>query len=168
MIRSIDRREIPACVALIRDSFQTVADALGLTQENAPRFTAYATTEERLLRQLEHEDRLMAADFDDDGTIIGYYSLLWQQNGACELNNLCVKPSKRHRGIGEALVRDAFARARQIGCTRMHIGIVEENAVLRRWYESLGFVNTGTQKFDFFPFTCGYMVRALDDADGGN
>lgn len=39
----------------------------------------------------------------------------------------------------------------------MHIGIVEENRVLRRWYEKNGAVHTGTKKFDFFPFTCGYL-----------
>ncbi len=39
----------------------------------------------------------------------------------------------------------------------MKLSIVEENTVLRRWYESLGAVHTGTETFDFFPFTCGYM-----------
>lgn len=43
----------------------------------------------------------------------------------------------------------------------MNIGIVEENIVLRSWYEKYGFVHTGTEKFDFFPFTCGYMEKQL-------
>lgn len=33
--------------------------------------------------------------------------------------------------------------------------------VLRKWYEKLGFVHVGTQKFEFFPFTCGYMEKVL-------
>lgn len=40
--------------------------------------------------------------------------------------------------------------------------IVEENNVLKKWYESFGFVHIGTQKFDFFPFTCGYMEKNID------
>ena len=28
----------------------------------------------------------------------------------------------------------------------MHIGIIEENQVLRKWYEAYGFVHTGTEK----------------------
>ena len=32
---------------------------------------------------------------------------------------------------------------------------------LRNWYEDNGAVHTGTKKFDFFPFTCGYMVKEL-------
>lgn len=71
------------------------------------------------------------------------------EDDTCELNNLCVHPEYRHKGIGEALVADAFRVARELGCTRMNIGIVEENQVLRKWYESLGFTHTGTKKFDF-------------------
>lgn len=49
----------------------------------------------------------------------------------------------------------------ELGCDKMNIGIVEENKVLRKWYEAFGFMHTGTQKFDFFPFTCGYMEKKL-------
>ena len=89
-----------------------------------------------------------------------YYSLLLQDD-ECELNNLCVIPSYRHQGIGETLLRNAFQVAMDLHCNKMNIGIVEENLVLKRWYESFGFVHTGTHKFDFFPFTCGYMEKSL-------
>ena len=32
----------------------------------------------------------------------------------------------------------------------MNIGIVEENKVLRKWYEENGFIHIGTKKFVFF------------------
>ena len=51
--------------------------------------------------------------------------------------------------------------AKELNFSKMNIGIVEENTVLRKWYEALGFIHTGTKKFDFFPFTCGYMEREL-------
>ncbi|MBR4223824.1 MAG: GNAT family N-acetyltransferase, partial [Oscillospiraceae bacterium] len=92
MIHRIDRSDIPECVRVIRDSFMTVAEDLGLTPENAPRSTAFATTEDRLYHQLDAEDRYMAAYYLDDGSIAGYYSLLMQEDGICELNNLCVLP----------------------------------------------------------------------------
>ena len=38
---------------------------------------------------------------------------------------------------------------------------VEENTVLRKWYESFGAVHIGTKKFDFFPFTCGYLQKEV-------
>ena len=48
MIRPIKECEIELCVSVIRDSFLTVAQKYGFTEENAPRFTAFATTTERL------------------------------------------------------------------------------------------------------------------------
>ena len=160
MIKEINKNEISECVSVIRKSFQTVADEFCFTIENAPRFTAFATTEERLFYQLEYEHRLMVAYYDD-GKILGYYSIQFLENNECELNNLCVLPECRHKKIGEALLEDAVARAKNNKCTKMKISIVEENMVLRRWYEKYGFVHTNTIKYDFFPFTCGYMEKVL-------
>ena len=51
MIRPMRPEEAPACVQLIRESFNTVAQEFGFTPENAPRFTAFAITAERLEAQ---------------------------------------------------------------------------------------------------------------------
>lgn len=159
-IRKVNRRDLPACAELIRRSFMTVADSFGITEANAPRFTAFATSEERLLWHLDVEKRPMFVA-EEGGALCGYYSLLIQENGECELNNLAVLPEYRHRGLGRQLLEHAFQIARERGCSAMNIGIVEENAVLRRWYEQCGAVHTGTRKFDFFPFTCGYLKKEL-------
>ena len=163
MIKEIDKSEIAECVNVIRKSFLTVADEFGFTIENAPRFTAFATTEERLFYQLEIEHRLLVAYYDDDGDgrIMGYYSLMFLENSECELSNLCVLPEFRHKKIGEALLEDAMSRARNKECKKMKLGIVEENKRIRTWYEKHGFTHTHTVKYDYFPFTCGYMEREL-------
>lgn len=160
MIRQITKKDIPECVDIIRKSFKTVADEYGFTIENAPRFTAFATTAERLSWQLENEPRQMFV-YEQDGVLCGYYSLLMQDNNECELNNLAVLPEYRHCGIGKKLLDHAYETAKAQGCKTMNIGIVEENTKLRKWYEQNGAVHTGTKKFDFFPFTCGYMVKEL-------
>lgn len=160
MIREINRNDIPECVEIIKKSFKTVADEFGFTVENAPRFTAFATTEDRLNWQIDNEHRLMFV-YEQDGVLCGYYALLMQDNNECELNNLAVLPEYRHSGIGKQLLEHAYETARTQGCKRINIGIVEENKKLRSWYEENGAVHTGTKKFDFFPFTCGYMVKEL-------
>ncbi len=160
MIKEIQQNELSECVNVIRVSFKTVADELGFTAENAPRFTAFATTEERLNWHFFGEKRPMYAYYDE-GKIVGYYSLLLQENNECELNNVCVLPDYRHKGIGEELLKHALQTAKTLGCRKINIGIVEENVVLRKWYENFGFIHTGTQKFEFFPFTCGYMEKPL-------
>ena len=160
MIQSVNNNNIKECVDVIKESFLTVANEFGFTIENAPRFTAFATTEQRLSWQLNNEKRSMYA-FIVDGKIVGYYSLALQDNKECELNNLCVLSQFRHQGIGEKLLLHSFHTAKGLGCIKMNIGIVEENQVLKLWYESFGFKHIKTQKFDFFPFTCGYMELKL-------
>lgn len=160
MIRQINQNEIAKCVDVIRKSFLTVAQEYGFTQENAPRFTAFSTTAERLDHQYD-EGRPMYGYFDENGQISGYYSLHIQENAECELNNLCVLPEYRHRHIGEILFFHALTTAAGHGCQKVNIGIVEENKRLRTWYEKLGAHHIGTQKFDFFPFTCGYMEKDI-------
>ena len=160
MIKQITKENIPECVKVIRESFLTVAEEFGITSENAPRFTAFAVTEDRLYWHFDSEHRPMSAYFED-GKIVGYYSLFIVGDGVCELNNLCTLPAYRHNKIGEKLLEDAFEQSKRLGCTKMQLSFVEENKRLRKWYENHGFIHTGTEKFDFFPFTCGYMEKNL-------
>ena len=160
MIKEVSEKDIAECVNVIRYSFLTVANEFGFTPENASKFTAFATTEDRLKWHLFGEHRPMYV-FCDKDTIVGYYSLLLQDNNECELNNLCVIPAYRHQGIGAELLKHAFNKAKELNIKKINIGIVEENKALRKWYESFGFVHTGTKKFDFFPFTCGYMEKHI-------
>ena len=160
MIKRVEEQDIAGCVKVIKESFSTVAKEFGFTVENAPGFTAFATTEDRLKYYLFEEHRPMYAFYVKED-IVGYYSLFVQDNNECELNNLSVIPAYRHQGIGEELLKHAFKIAKELNCNKINISIVEENNVLRKWYESFDFVHIGTQKFDFFPFTCGYMERNL-------
>lgn len=164
-IRPMCAEEIPACVSLIRTSFLTVAQEFDFTPENAPRFTAFATTEDRLTWQMKQGRPMFVCVDDSTGTIVGYYSLCEKDHETVELNNLCVHPDARHRKLGQKLLVHALRESLIRGYLRMTLGIVEENQQLRRWYETYGFRHTGTQKFDFFPFTCGYMQKDLIPVD---
>ena len=95
MIREVRHEEIPMCVEVIKKSFITVADEYGFTEENAPRFTAFATTTDRLYWHMDGEHRPMYV-FEEDDVLCGYYSLLLQESGECELNNLAVLPEYRY------------------------------------------------------------------------
>ena len=96
MIREVKQEEIPECVRVIRESHQTVADEFGFTRENAPGYVAFATDANRLIRHMDLEHRLMFLD-EEGGLVRGYYSLLLEENGECELGNLSVLPEYRHR-----------------------------------------------------------------------
>ena len=160
MIRAITKEDIPECVNVIRTSFLTVAEEFNITPENSPYFTAFATDEAKVLSWMDEQHRPMYGYFAD-GKMAGYYNLALPSKGECELGSLCVLPEYRHSGIGEALLNDAQARAKELGCTIMKLSIVEENKVLRKWYEDHGFIHTCTNKFDFFSFTAGYLEKEL-------
>jgi ribosomal protein S18 acetylase RimI-like enzyme len=113
---------------------------------------------------MDSEHRLMFVD-EESGVLRGYYSLLLKKDTECELGNLSVLPEYRHLGIGTALLKHAVRTAREQNCSVMRLSIVEENSMLRKWYEQYGAVHTGTEKFDFFPFTCGYMMMDLEKPD---
>ena len=161
LIRHASLEEVPECVKVIRDSFKTVADEFGFTEENAPRFTAFATDEGRIRYHFCVEKRPMFV-YLLGGKMVGYYSLAILNEEEAELNNLSVLPEYRHQNIGRRLLEDSFEKVKSVGRTRLKIGIVEENTVLKNWYETFGFKHTGTEKYDFFPFTCGYMEKKLD------
>ncbi len=66
MICAVISEDIPACVRVVRESFLTVAREFGITPQNAPRFTAFAVTEERLRWQLTQERRPMYGWFEGE------------------------------------------------------------------------------------------------------
>lgn len=160
MIRKLCHQDLKDCVEVIQKSFITVADTFGITPQNAPRFTAFAISQERLLWELEQEKRLMFGYYES-GSLVGYFSLLVLDEHICELGNLCVLEEFRHKKIGRTLFAYACSKVKQLGCNLLRFSIVEDNTELRRWYESLGAVHVETKKYDFFPFTCGYMEKLL-------
>lgn len=159
MIREMRSNEIPVCVDIIRKSFQTVADEFGFTEENAPYFTAFAMTEEKIQYWAGVEHRMLYV-WEDEGVLCGFYCLLFKDD-SCEIGSLSVLPEYRHKGIGRKFLEHACEVARSKGFSKIDLSIVEENKVLRNWYEQNGAVHLGTKKFDFFPFTCGYMEIKL-------
>ena len=147
-IREVTLEELSECVQVIQNAFKTVADQYGFTIENAPRFTAFSINENRLKQQLCVEKRPMYV-FLLDGKMVGYYSLVLLSEKEIELNNLSVLPEYRHNKIGTKLLQDCFERARKLGAEKIKIGIVEENMVLRAWYEKNGFIIQGRKNLTF-------------------
>ena len=159
MIRKLTEKDFDEAINVICTSFLTVAEEFNITKDNAPAFTAFATDKNKLRTWMFEQNRPMYGYFDD-GKMIGYYNLMIKDK-ECELGSLSVLPEYRHGGIGGRLLKHAIDTAREQHCEVMNLGIVEENTVLRQWYERNGAVHTGTEKFDFFPFTCGYMKISL-------
>lgn len=159
LIKEVKKSDLSECADVIRKSFKTVADDLGFTKENAPMHTAFSISEEKLLEQYNNGRKMFA--YFDKNKIAGFYSIEFY-DGECELNNLCVLPEYRNKGVGRRLLGHSFEIAERNNAEKMNISIVEENKVLKSWYENFGFVPICTKKFDGFPFTCGYLTKNLN------
>lgn len=59
------------------------------------------------------------------------------------LYSMWVKPEFRRRGVGEALVGDVLAWAREHGWARVRLRVFRDNETARRLYARLGFVGDG-------------------------
>lgn len=81
--------------------------------------------------------------------------------GVCYLERLAVLPARRHRGIGRRLLERVATAARAQGARELSIGIIDDEVVLKRWYEALGFHVVGTKRLPHLPFTVCYLARQL-------
>ena len=168
MIKKLDPLEFADAADVIRASFATVAEDLGLTEENCPKYVGFVTTPERL--QTQHGWGWQIFGLYENRRLVSYVSISKEDDGSYELHNLAVLPEFRHKGYGRQLVDFCLSTVAESGGGKVNISIVEENIVLKNWYVDYGFVHTGTKKYEHLPFTSGYMelvvaaktVSALD------
>ena len=159
MIKQVkNKKQLNICIDIIRSSFITVAEEFGLTENNCPLHTAFMTIDKL---QKQFDDGRPMFLFHQDDIPVGYFSLLKCRDEEWELNNLAVLPEHRHLGIGKAMVDYAVATVKNYGGTKISIGIIEENTLLKNWYLKLGFTHVSTHKFEHLPFTVGFMKMEI-------
>jgi GNAT superfamily N-acetyltransferase len=95
------------------------------------------------LRQLEDSQVRVA---QQDGEVLGFTVILPRGAGVWDLDGLFVEPGHWKRGIGRALMQDAFAQARSNSAKVME---VLANPYAEGFYGKLGFVRTGTAQTAF-------------------
>ena len=155
MIKQVKNKEqLNICLEIIRNSFITVADEFGLTENNCPSHTAFLTTDKL---ESQFDDGRPMFLFYQDANPVGYFSLAKCSDEEWELNNLAVLPEYRHLGIGKAMIDYAVKMVINYSGTKISIGIIEENTTLKNWYLNLGFKHISTHKFEHLPFTVGFM-----------
>ncbi|GAA1273903.1 GNAT family N-acetyltransferase [Saccharothrix xinjiangensis] len=84
---------------------------------------------------------------DEGGSVLGTVTIAQPgspyaevgEAGEVEFRMLAVNPPARGRGVGEALVRAAIARARELGARRLVMSSSERMAAAHRLYRRLGF-----------------------------
>jgi ribosomal protein S18 acetylase RimI-like enzyme len=157
-------RELPApaplapWVALVREAFGTVAAEFGWTEQSVPSNAAF-TTLARLEGMRQKGIRMFGLELR--GTPAGFLAVEDGGGGTFYIERVAVLPRLRHAGLGRRLMGHALDVIRAAGGRKASIGVVDENAVLKRWYEAQGFRETGRKRFPHLPFTVCFMEKPL-------
>ena len=112
--------------------------------DNLPADGSYRPVLRNAAGRAAEAELLVALDEDEPvGTVTvvrpgGSYSEIARE-GELEFRMLAVSPQAAGRGIGRALVRAVFERARAERCGRVVLCVQDKAAVPRRLYESMGF-----------------------------
>ena len=110
----------------------------GIAAWRAHEYEQLAADPRGLLLVAVCEDRLLPE-------IVGF-SALYRVDGEAELWNIAVAPTHRRRGIGRALLREAFERLADAGAHRVFLEVRESNLTAVEMYHSLGFVPLSRRK----------------------
>jgi len=157
-IREItDDTELEQSVSVIREAFRTVVLEFNLTQESAPTHPFFSTREQLI------ELRKKAAFFGlyVNETQASFVAVEKAEGGTFFLGRLAVIPTLRHHGYGTMLVRFVLDYVEKQGGIKVALGMIDNHTVLKDWYKSFGFIETGTKQFEHLPFLVCFMEKAV-------
>lgn len=146
--------EIRNSARIIRNSFTTVAREFNLTRTNCPTHPSFITVQQ--LTDLNKKGLMFFGGFL--GKIqIGFVALEKADTELYYLEKLAILPYQRHHGYGHRLVEFAIDYVQEHKAKKISIGTIDEQTILKEWYQKLGFKEVSTKKFSYLPFTVCYM-----------
>ena len=154
----VKREQLPACLEILRNSYEATAVRFGMTEENCP----YRGRTRLPLSELEREydEGAWMVGYLVDGELVGFLSL--QQEGrTLHIQDLAIVPERQSRGYGSALLRYAEARAVERGCEKLSLGMVHDHEALRGWYEHQGFSTVQVRCFEKVRYGVGLMEKGI-------
>ncbi len=157
-IRLADSTDIPILSALIRTSFRSVAERFALTPENCPKHPSNCTDG---WIQGDIERGVTYYILEHRGVPAGCVALEKAGSDLFYLERLAVLPEERQRGFGRTLVEHVLAEARNLDGKQVSVGVISDQAELRRWYQKMGFAEGETKEFEHLPFRVTFLTRAL-------
>lgn len=122
----------------IRPIVESDLDEMLALWRDAPLRISPTDTPTGLRRHIAHSGRFALALCRADGTIIG--TVLGSDDGRRGwINHLAVRRDHQHSGYGARLVQALVARLTAAGCEKLNLLVVNNNAHVVPFYESLGF-----------------------------
>ncbi|MDD4857841.1 MAG: ribosomal protein S18-alanine N-acetyltransferase [Candidatus Krumholzibacteria bacterium] len=126
-VREMETRDIPRVMEIERSSFAT------------------PWTEGMFRSQIGFKDETINLVLAD-GEELAAYAAAWIAYDEIHLLSIAVAPSRRRRGLGTEILREAIARGVARGAVRVILEVREGNAPARAFYEKHGFVEIGKRR----------------------
>ncbi len=158
-IREVTGDSLETNADIIRKSFGTAAGELGINLDNAPMYPAFTTAER--LGELRSRGAEFFGLFIDD-VPAGFVAVEKEKDGKYYMKRLAVLPEYRHGGCGKELVDFTIDYVKNKGIEKLYIAIVNEQTVLKDWYQGMGFRETSVKTFERLPFTVCFMELDID------
>lgn len=152
------QEELEKSALIISNSFLTVANEFNLTRENAPTNGAFIKPDD--LKALLEKSIILIGVFENEEQV-GFVAIEKSKEKTFYMEKLSVLPEFRHQGIGEGIMEYVFNFVRSSGGEKVGIGIINENTVLKKWYERYGFKETDIKQFKHLPFTVCFMEKEV-------
>ena len=158
MIKRITKEDLIECLNVFHKGYETVAFEFGLTEENCPDRGRASLQIEKL--KAEFEKGTLMFGYILDGKMVGYLGMTMFDD-VCGLDDIIVLPEYRHHGYGTELIEFCKTKAKELGATKIRLGMIDDNKKLRKWYEDNGFINVGYKQYEGSPYIVGKMECSL-------
>ncbi|KEK22909.1 GNAT family N-acetyltransferase [Bacillus gaemokensis] len=105
---------------------------------------------EEVAKNLNSKSSYTFGAFNDENQLMGVVTLLTEQKSAFKhkghLVAMYVDPQGRGKGFAKGLIRGLVEKARGLEIEQINLGVVSDNKVAKKLYQSLGFTTYGIEK----------------------
>jgi ribosomal protein S18 acetylase RimI-like enzyme len=147
-------------VKVLNISHGTVAKDFGFTKETNPTNNAFID-EQTLRMQLDKGIELFQLKVNE--VVIGCIAIekSSKETDTYYIEKVSIVPEYRHQGYGLKTMEFAIEKIKAKGGKWISIALIDSNAVLKKWYNTQGFKETGTRDISHLPFKVCFMKKEL-------
>jgi diamine N-acetyltransferase len=153
--------DYPLVVSVIRDAFMPVAERMGVTEEDVPRYAAFESVPRLTMWIAEHSVHMFL--LFENGCPVGCGGCSPDITDARKgwLNRIAVRPSCQGKGYGKVVVTSLEDELRRQGYTRARLGHVSPDHKLHTFYQRLGYETAHVEPSKTWGMEITYMEKDL-------
>lgn len=155
MIKVIEEQDYKLCYQMMIESFLAVAETIDATFDNCPGNSAFL--EYNTFLNIIEKGLVLYGYYAPE--LVGCIGLHKKSDKRHKIKYLCVSRHYQHQGYGKALMDHVESLVEG----KLQLGMINENIILRTWYESLGYQIDKVMSYKKNKFTVAFMEKQLDE-----